>query len=121
MFITSATRQNISYTEAVDKGICLHRQTKWVKSLSVRMQTTDGQKAQEMSITHTIYCGLVVAHSLITMLAFINKQTLHYALTKTCQLHIVYCSYVCPAPAEQKFCLFREGKIKCLHQLPERV
>lgn len=80
--------------------ICLD--TGWVKSLRDRMQSTNRQKAQETSIIHSIHCGLVVACSLIIMLASSHKQTLciDKKENKSCLLQIVYSSCVCLASAE---------------------
>lgn len=66
------------------------------------MQITYRQKAQETSITQNLFTvALLWPRSL--MLASSHKQTLHIENeeTKSCLLQIVYCSYICPAPAQQ--------------------
>ncbi len=104
MFIILVTRKNIGWSE----WICLDRQNKWVKSLRDRMQITEGQKTQETSITHTTHCGLVVACSLITMLAFSNKQNI---LTKT-GIRAVYCTLYTAVI----YALLQQNNCQCLPQ-----
>lgn len=52
---------------------------------------------------HSIHCGFVVGRRLITMLSFWPEKTLRIDKeeNKSRLLHIVHCSYICPAHAER--------------------
>lgn len=83
-----------------------------------RQDATKGQKAQVTSIIHFTHCGYV-ACSLITMLAFSNKQTLciDKEENKSCLLHI---AIICPPAQLPKSASGKRKEKIFIHQRPER-